>query len=63
MTPGSNLADMVFYFSSGLFPALVIGISVFRYRLWDIGRIIHRTLVYSILTVILTLIFYFMKSL
>jgi len=46
-----------------LFPALVIGISVFRYRLWDIGRIIHRTLVYSILTVILTLIFYFMKSL
>ena len=46
-----------------MFSALVIGISVFRYRLWDIERIIHRTLVYSILTVILTLIFYFMKSL
>jgi two-component system NarL family sensor kinase len=30
-----------------------LGIGVFRYRLWDIDRLLNRTLVYGLLTAIL----------
>src|SRR5213078_563434 len=41
---------------SFIFP-LCIGLAILRYRLYDIDLIIHRTLVYSTLTVVLALIY------
>jgi hypothetical protein len=58
MDPGSGPFGMLFYFISSLIPPLAIGISVLRYQLWDIDRIIRRTLVYSILSVFLALIYF-----
>lgn len=53
-----NLFSLVFFFSMSLFPSLAIGVAVLRYRLWDLDIIIRRTLVYTILTGILTLVYF-----
>ena len=46
-------------FSSTLFALLIAGcIAIRRYRLWDIDLIIRKTLVYSILTGLLALIYF-----
>jgi hypothetical protein len=46
------------YFIAFLIVPLSIAFSILRYRLWDIDLLIKRTLVYSILTAILALIYF-----
>jgi hypothetical protein len=58
MNPGNGLSAVFFYLITGLFPPLAIGVAVLRHRLWDIDLLIRRTVVYSFLTVILTLVYF-----
>jgi hypothetical protein len=58
MYPGNSLFALIFYITVGLFPPLAIGVAVLRHRLWDLDLIIRRTLVYSTLTVILSMIYF-----
>ncbi len=53
-----SLFSLLSFLFFGLFPSLAIGIAVLRYHLWDIDIIIRRALVYSILTAILTSIYF-----
>ena len=46
------------YFLAVLIVPLAIAFSVLRYRLWDIDLLINRTLVYTILTSVLALIYF-----
>jgi len=61
LSPGSIGLVFIqdFYFSAaGLLIPFSVGISVLRYRLWDIDILIRRTLVYGVLTAILALVYF-----
>ena len=49
---GVNFGDFVFAASAALLPAAV-AVAMFKYRLYDVDRVISKTLVYGTLTVIL----------
>jgi PAS domain S-box-containing protein len=52
-----SIYGLIYHIASGYFPPLVLllamGISILRYRLWDIDLLINRGLVYSTLTTLL----------
>jgi hypothetical protein len=51
-----GVGDLVFGISFAMIP-VTIGIAVLRYRLYDIDRLIHRTLVYGLLTTLLAAVY------
>ena len=54
---GALLGGTLFRLIFLLFPAAIL-VAILRYRLWDIDVIIHKTLVYSVLTALLALIYF-----
>jgi hypothetical protein len=58
LDPGTDRLGMFNNLITSLFPLAAIGVSVLRYHLWDLDHIIRRTLVYTILTLALTVLYF-----
>jgi len=56
--PWFERGSTIFFTAAGTTIPLSIGIAILRYRLYDIDRIINRTLVYGSLTVMLALVYF-----
>jgi hypothetical protein len=53
----ASVTDLLIFLTAMFLP-IAIGIAILRYRLWDIDIIIRKTLVYTVLTGILGLVYY-----